>query len=305
MQDLNDMLYFTEIVAQGGFAAAGRSLHMPKSRLSRRLADLETRLGVRLLQRTTRKLKLTPVGETYLRHCQAMREQAEAAQEAVTQVQTAPRGTVRVACPVTLAQSTMATLLPAFVAQYPLVNIDMRISNRAVDVVEEGFDIALRVRSTLDDSGSLVVKNFGQTGTVLVASPAQLQRQGRPANVAELGRLDSLDMSATDGKSRWRLVGPDGQNQVHVHQPRVAMDDLLSLKHLVLQGVGMCFLPDYMCREEIEAGTLEVVLPGWAPPVGLVHAVFPSRRGMLPAVRCFLDFLGAHIVSEGEAAIFA
>ena len=125
MQDLNDMLYFTEIVAQGGFAAAGRSLHMPKSKLSRRLADLETRIGVRLLQRTTRKLKLTPVGETYLRHCQAMREQAEAAQEAVAQVQTAPRGTVRVACPVTVAQSTLADLLPGFLAQYPLVKLNV------------------------------------------------------------------------------------------------------------------------------------------------------------------------------------
>lgn len=303
MQDLNDMLYFTEIVAQGGFAAAGRSLHMPKSKLSRRLADLETRLGVRLLQRTTRKLKLTPVGETYLRHCQAMREQAEAAQEAVAQVQTAPRGTVRVACPVTVAQSTLADLLPGFLAQYPLVKLHVEVSNRAVDVVEEGFDVALRVRATLEDSATLVVKNFGKSATLLVASPAQLQRQGRPATVEDLARMDTIDMSSRDGKSRWNLRGPNGQTHVHLHQPRVALDDLATLKTQVLQGIGMCFMPDYLCRHELAQGLLEEVLPGWAPEPGLVHAVFPTRRGMLPAVRCFLDYLGTHLQQESSGLL--
>jgi DNA-binding transcriptional LysR family regulator len=293
------MLYFTEIVAQGGFAAAGRSLNMPKSRLSRRFADLEAQLGVRLLQRTTRKLRLTPVGETYLRHCQAMREQAQAAQEAVAHMQTAPQGRVRVACPVTLAQSTVADLLPGFMARYPLVTLELQVSNRVVDLVEEGFDLALRVRSTLEDSATLVVKNFGKACNVLVASPAQLQRQGRPLNVQDLARLDTLDMAARDGKSQWQLLGPGGQVHVHHHLPRVAMDDLATLKHLVVQGIGMCFLPDYLCRAEIAQGQLEEVLPGWAPPPGIVHAVFPSRRGMLPAVRSFLDYLGEHFAQEG------
>lgn len=301
MQDLNDMVYFTEIVAQGGFAAAGRSLNMPKSKLSRRFADLETSLGVRLLQRTTRKLKLTPVGEIYLRHCQAMREQAQAAQEAVAQVQTAPCGTVRVACPVTVAQSTLAELIPGFMARYPLVRLDVQVSNRAVDVVEEGFDVALRVRTTLEDSATLVVKNFGGTATLLVASPQQLQRQGRPNEVEDLARMDTVDMSARDGKSRWNLQGPDGRIHVHLHQPRVALDDLATLKTLVLQGIGMCFMPDYLCRHEIAHGQLEEVLPGWAPQPGLFHAVFPTRRGMLPAVRCFLDYLGEHLQQPGSS----
>lgn len=303
MQDLNDMLYFTEIVAQGGFAAAGRSLNIPKSKLSRRFADLESRLGVRLLQRTTRKLKLTPVGDLYLRHCQAMREQAEAAQEAVALAQTAPCGRVRVACPVTLAQSGVAALLPGFLARFPQVTIEMRVSNRSVDLVEEGFDIALRVRSSLDDSGSLVVKNFGRSDNRLVASPAQLARQGRPANLSDLARLDTVDMAARDGKSMWRLQNQTGEAYDHYHQPRVAMDDLAALKHLVLQGIGMCFLPDYLCRDEIAGGQLEEVLPGWAPTQGLVHAVFPSRRGMLPAVRCFLDYLGDHLVHDSPAMV--
>jgi DNA-binding transcriptional LysR family regulator len=178
MHDTNDMLYFAEVVERGGFAAAGRHLGVPKSKLSRRVADLETHLGVRLLQRTTRKLSLTEVGEVYLRHCLAMRDAADAAAEAVEQAQTEPRGTIRVACPVTLAQTTVGPIMALFLERYPLVKVDMRVSNRVVDLVEEGVDVALRVRATLDDSGSLVVKKLGNTNTYLVASPAQLQRHG-------------------------------------------------------------------------------------------------------------------------------
>src|SRR5690242_15989653 len=137
MQDLNDLLYFAEVVDHGGFAAAGRSLGVPKSKLSRRVAELEARLGVRLLQRTTRKLSLTQAGEQYHRHCVAMREQAEAADEAVARVQTEPRGTVRVTCPVTLAQSTIGVVVPRFLAQHPQVRIEMLVTNRVIDLVQE------------------------------------------------------------------------------------------------------------------------------------------------------------------------
>jgi len=300
MQDTNDMLYFAEVVERGGFAAAGRHLGIPKSKLSRRVAELETRLGVRLLQRTTRKLSLTEVGEVYLRHCVAMRDAAEAAAEAVEQVQTEPRGTIRVACPVTLAQTTVGPIVAPFLARYPLVKLDMRVSNRVVDLVEEGIDIALRVRPTLDDSGGLVVKNLGRTQTFLVTSPGHLKRQGTPQSVQDLAKMDSISMSAVDGKASLHLVGPNGASHVLVHQPRYVADDLLTLKYAVLCGTGMCMLPDYMCREEMEDGRLVPVLPGWAPPHGVFHAVYPSRRGMVPAVRRFLDFLGAFTNGEGQ-----
>lgn len=300
MQDLNDMLYFAEVVDRGGFAAAGRHLGLPKSKLSRRVAELEARLGVRLLQRTTRKLSLTEVGEVYHRHCVAMREDAEAAAEAVEQAQTEPRGTIRVACPVTLAQSTVGPIMGAFLARYPLVKVDMRVNNRVVDLVEEGVDVALRVRPTLDDSGSLVVKNLGLTQTFLVASPAQLRRQGQPASPDDLARLDTVSMSAIDGRASWNLMGPGGASHVLVHQPRYVADDLLTLQFAVVCGTGMCILPDYMCAEEIQDGRLVPVLPGWAPRPGVFHAVYPSRRGMVPAVRRFLDFLGEYTNGEGS-----
>ena len=301
MENLNDLLYFAEVVDQGGFAAAGRALGVPRSRLSRRIAGLEARLGARLLQRTTRKLSLTAVGEQFHRHCVAMREDAQAAEDAVAHAQTEPRGIIRVACPVTLAQTTLGPILPQFLARYPQVKLDMRISNRVVDLVEEGFDVALRVRPTLDDSGSLVVKNFGATQTLLVASPAQLARQGLPTTIAYLARLDTVSMSAADGRSVWQLIGPDGAIYSFQHQPRYVADDLLTLKLAVLSGTGICLLPDYMCSDEIRDQLLIPVLPGWAPRQGIFHAVFPSRRGLIPAVRTFLDFLGESIVREGVA----
>jgi DNA-binding transcriptional LysR family regulator len=291
MQDLNDLAYFAEVVDRGGFAAAGRALGIPKSRLSRRISELEARLGVRLLQRTTRKLSLTAVGEQFHRHCVAMREDVQAAEEAVAQARSEPRGTLRIACPVTLAQSMLGPILPRFMAQYPGIRVDMSVSNRAVDLIEEGFDVALRVRPTLEDSATLVVKNFGLTATVLVASPVQLARQGRPRSVDELAQLDTMAMSSADGRAALSLVGPGGSTHLVQHTPRYVADDLLTLKFAALAGTGMCALPDYMCRGEIRAGLLEEVLPGWAPRPGIFHAVFPSRRGLLPGVRKFLDFL--------------
>ncbi|MDP2033082.1 MAG: LysR substrate-binding domain-containing protein [Polaromonas sp.] len=298
MQDLNDMLYFAEVVERGGFAAAGRALGLPKSRLSRRVAELEARLGARLLQRTTRKLSLTEVGAIYLRHCAAMRDEALAADEAVAQLQVEPRGTLRISCPVTLAQSTLGYLVPRFMAQYPLVKIDMRVTNRVVDLVEDGIDIALRVRPTLDDSGSLVVKNLGTSGGQLLANPALLAHHGMPEKPEDLMRLDTVAMSWVDGRSSWTLIGPEGQEYVLQHQPRYVADDLQTLKLALLAGTGMGFLPESMSAAEQQARLLVPVLPGWAPRPGVAHAVFTSRRGQVPAVRSFLDFLGEHMRGE-------
>ena len=292
------MLFFAEVVDRGSFAGASRSLGVPKSSLSRRVGELETRLGVRLLQRTTRKLSLTHAGEVYHRHCVAMREQAEAADEAVAQVRTVPRGTVRVTCPVTLAQTTIGPVLPRFLAAHPQVRIEMAVTNRVIDLLAEGVDVALRVRASLDDSGSLVVKNLGPTGGVLVASAQLLQRFGAPAGPAQLRDLPTVAMSAADGRASWRLLGPRGEEHEFQHRPVYTADDLFTLKLAVLQGTGICVLPDYMCEEELRAGALVPVLPGWAPPQARVLAVFPSRRGMVPAVRSFLDFLGENVAGN-------
>ena len=298
MQDLNDMLYFAEVVERGGFAAAGRVLGVPKSRLSRRVAELEARLGVRLLQRTTRKLSVTDVGEIYLRHCSAMRDEALAAAEAVAQMQVEPRGNLRITCPVTLAQSTLGYLAPRYLAKYPHVRLDMRVTNRVVDLVEEGIDIALRVRPTLDDSGSLVVKQLGASSGLLLASPELLRRQGVPETPDDLKKLDTIAMSAVDGKTTWELAGPQGEVFVMQHHPRYIADDLQTLKLAMLAGSGISLMPESMSRAEVQARLLVPVLPNWTMKPGMVHAVFPSRRGQVPAVRSFLDFLGENMCGD-------
>ncbi len=298
MQDLNDMLFFAEVVDKGGFAAAGRALGVPKSKLSRRVAGLEARLGVRLLQRTTRKLSLTEAGELYHRHCAAIRDEAAAAADALAQVQQAPRGTVRVTCPITLAQSNVGRVIAQFLVLYPEVRVEMQVTNRVVDLVEEGVDVALRVRPTLEDSGSLVVKSLGRTSGVLVGVPALLAQAGPIDGVDDLQRLPTVAMGVVDGRASWRLVGPGGKEHVFVHRPRYVADDIITLKAAVMEGVGIYVLPDYLCSESLADGRLAQVLPGWAPPPAVVHAVFPSRRGLLPAVRRFLDFLGEHVHGE-------
>ena len=296
MQDLNDMVYFAEVAERGGFAAAGRALGIPKSRLSRRVADLEGELGVQLLQRSTRSLSLTPAGELYLRHCIAMRDAAQAAAEAVAKVQTEPRGTIRISCPVTLAQSSVGPLLPRFMERYPGVRIEMQVLNRPVDPVEEGVDIALRVRPAIEDSATLVAKNLGESGGLLVASPMLLARQGPVRTPFDLDRLDTVAMSAAgDGRVSVRLEGPEGAEHMWHHAPRYLADDLSTLQFAVLAGTGAGMLPDYMCRADIRSGRLKEVLPGWGPRPGICHAVFPQRRALVPAVRKLIDFLAENM----------
>lgn len=291
MQDLNDMLYFAQVVDHGSFAATARELGIPTSTLSRRVADLEAALGVRLLQRTTRKLSLTQIGEVYYQHCASLRAQAQAAEDAVALAQSEPCGTIRMSCPVTLAQITMRPILPEFMRRYPKVNIEMLVSNRVFDPVQEGLDLVLRVRTSLEDSGGLVVKQFGVARTQLFASPHLLTEKGQPQSPEHLKRFPTVAMSAREGRATLRLLGPNDQTFDLQHRPRFAADDFLTMKHVILAGLGMGVLPEYLCREELDNGQLVRVLQDWAPLPDVLHAVFPSRRGMVPAVRCLLDFL--------------
>lgn len=295
MQDLNDMVFFAEVVERGGFAAAGRALNVPKSRLSRRIAELERRLGVQLMQRSTRRLSLTPAGELYLRHSIAMRDAASAASDAMAQIRTEPSGVVRVSCPVTMAHSALGPLIPRFMARCPKVKVELRVLNRPVDPIEEGVDIALRVRASIEDSTTLMARTFGYSRLLLVAAPELLRRQGPVRTTADLERLDTVAMSALEGRATWVLAGPGGERLTHVHQPRYLADDLVTLKFAVTAGVGASLLPDYLCRADLEEGRLVDALPGWGPPPGITHAMVPPRRALVPAVRELLNFLVEHL----------
>jgi len=292
MEDLNDFYYFAEVAQRGGFSAAARALRIPKSRLSRRIADLESRLGVRLLQRSTRQLHLTAIGEDFLRHCQAMVVEAQAAQERIELGVGEARGRIRVSCPALLAQLQLRPILPAFLETHPRVALELEVTNRRVDVVAEGYDIAIRARTPPLSDGDLVAKPLGIARRRIVASPA-LIASGAPIRAPEdLARFPSLALSAPDGRHLWRLVDGKGREVALEHTPRLVTDDMIALCSIAESGLGVVLLPETVSGEALARGSLVAPLDGWEAPHDVIYAAYVSRRRNLPAVQAFLDFLG-------------
>ena len=295
MQPLEGFYYFTQVVDHGGFARAARALGIPKSRLSRHVMALEAQLNVRLLNRSTRRFAVTEVGHEVYRHATAMLAEADAALEAVEFARAEPRGTIRASCPVALAQSALAPMLPDFLAKYPAVRLHMHVSNRRVDVVREALDVALRVRTEPSGEDGLVMRAFGRSNQFLVASPGYLARSGAPGSPQELRERATLDYGVEPDPGPWELVGANGESVRAEHTPRVLCHDFTVLRAAALAGLGIAQLPESVVREDLQSGALARVLPEWKTPEGIVHAVFPSRRGLLPAVRVFIDFLAERL----------
>ncbi|XXF10340.1 LysR substrate-binding domain-containing protein [Pseudomonas sp. D1-3] len=291
MEDLNTLYYFTQVVEHGGFAPAGRALDIPKSKLSRRIALLEERLGVRLLQRTSRHCSLTEIGQEYYQRCVAMRVEAEGAAEVIERNRSEPRGLVRLACPTTLLNSWVGPMLTRFMLRYPAVELFIESTNRRVDVLHEGFDIALRVRFPPLENTDMVMKVLGNSRQCLVGRADFLKQLPKAFQPADLGQLPSLHWGGSQREYQWELFGPDDGRLVIPHRPRMVTDDLIALRHGALAGVGIAHVPRVAVRKDLEAGTLVEMLPGWEPKCGIVHAIFPSRRGLLPSVRTLIDFL--------------
>ncbi|MEM5371534.1 LysR family transcriptional regulator [Paraburkholderia azotifigens] len=304
--NLNDLMYFSQVVEHGGFSAAERVLGISKSRLSRRLTELEASLGVRLLQRSTRKLALTEAGQLFYQHCQAMLSEAQAAVNVVQQLRASPRGTVRVSVPVTISQTIMSQILPEFMHRYPEVRVVMRVTNRVVDLFEDSIDVALRVRSEPPENANIVVRPLWRTQQMLVGAPSLLSQNAPPLEPADLSRFETLDTPTGDGRHVYHLIAPDGTRHAHEHEPRLVSADLMTVTEAVLAGVGIAALPEMMYGAALRSGRLSPVMPGWTLPSPQLYAVFLSRQGMVPAVRTFVDYLvemldpdtGKHIQQE-------
>lgn len=303
MQDLNDLYYFVQVVDHGGYAAAARALGLPKSRLSRRIIGLEERLGVRLLQRSTRKLAVTEVGQEYYRHCVAMLVEASAAQEAIDRSRSGPQGLIRVSCPPAMVCFRIGRMIADYMAANPRVAVELESTSRRVDVVGEGFDLAIRVRFPPLEPTELVMRALGDSPQRLVAAASLLQGLKRPLVSADLATLPSLDQAPMMARHAWQLDGPDGAAVMIAHSPRLVTDDMSQLLLAALAGVGVAKLPSMVADEHIETGALVEVLPGWTPKPGIIHAVFPSRRGLLPSVRGFIDFLAAEFAKAPPSAV--
>ncbi len=291
MTDLNDLRYFALIVEHGGFSAAERVTHITKSKLSRRVALLEERMGVRLIQRSTRRLSLTDAGRLFYEHCAAMLIEAEAAQQAVEQLRSSPAGTVRITCPVAIAQHYLARGVSDFMRLHPQVRVELESTDRVVNLIEERIDVALRVREAgLEDPG-LVARRIASGRMVLVASPDYLQAHGEiddPARISELSTVGPLH----EGREQsWQLRTSDGRSVKVAHRPRLLCSDYTVQMEAAVGGVGIALLPLRITWRGLENGTLRHVAKDWSSAEQAIHLVFVSRRGMVPAVRALIDHL--------------
>ena len=289
MQNLNDLYYFVRVVEHGGFSPAARALDMQKSMLSRRVGLLEERLGVRLLNRSSRRFSVTEIGREYYERCVAMLVEAEAAEQVIATARSEPRGIVRMSCPTGLLSFQFGALVARFMAAHPAIEIHLEGTNRRVDVVAEGLDLAIRVRFPPIDASDLIMRQLDESTQCLVACPALIS--GALGSPADLRGWPSLDLGPPRRDHRWELQHEDGKTASLPHRPRLVTDDMAALRDAALAGVGIVQLPTLMIWADVAAGRLVHVLPDWRPKAGIVHAVFPSRRGLLPSVRALLDFL--------------
>lgn len=284
--DLNEYAVFTQVVQSGSFTAAARELDMPKSTVSRKVADLEERLGARLLQRTTRRLNLTEVGETFFRHALRVMSEVEEAELAVTAMQDVPRGLLRVTAP--LSFGFLGPIVASFLERRPQVEVELVCTDRVVDLVQEGFDVGVRA-GRLSDS-TLVSRGLGTLQSFLVASPAFRKKHGVPKAPEELERFDTLVFGSSADRTHLRLVSAGESVAVRV-KPRLVVNDFEFLESSARAGLGIAWLPVFRITSDLHAKRLVRVLPEWSSPEIPIQAVYPSSRFLSPKVKAFLDHL--------------
>jgi len=297
MDDLNDLYFFAAVVQHNGFSAAARAIGIDKTRLSRRVAELERHVGARLLQRSTRKLALTEAGEQFFARCTAAVESAQAAYDSVAELQSEPAGIVRLSCPVVLAQNYLAPILPAFLETHRKVRVVVEATNRTTDLIEERFDLALRVRAQLEDEPALVARSLGAVPRILVASPEFLAQHGHPDDPQQLRWFATLGRAAdlVGGLVRWELTADHGRRESVQIAPRLAADDFRVQLEAATLGTGVALLPRIIASGALRAGRLEHVLQEWSAPGQSILLVYPPPRGMLPSVRSLIDYLTANL----------
>lgn len=301
--DLNDAFYFVQVVEKGGFSAAARALNIPKSRLSRRVRQLEDDLGVRLLQRTSRIVTTTELGQEYYRHAQDALARFEAAEAAIRRKTNTIEGTVTVSCSVGMAQFGLDQILPRFLQDHPAVTVVQRASNQMEDLIKGGIDVAIRGHMhTLPDS-SLIQVRLARVEWHLYCSPDYHNNLEHPDDPAKLGHHAALVLGRPRATHQWLLTDRDGQTASIPCPVRFASDDMSTLKNAAALSLGIVALPSYVCRPEVEAGSLVRVLPQWTAGQPQISLLMPSRQGLLPAFEAFLKVLKQELpaVLRGDA----
>lgn len=293
---LSDLGFFVAVVQHGGFSAAARATGIEKTRLSRRVTQLEQRLGVRLLQRSTRRLALTEAGERFHEHARVVVETAEAALDSVAQLRKEPAGHVRLSCSIAMAQGALAAILPGYLAANPKVSVVVEATDRQVDLIEERIDLALRARVQIEESAGLVARELGRARRILVASPAYIAAHAPLHGPEQLAAHDTIGRpeEAQGRSSAWKLHDASGATVVVSHTPRLVASNRQMQLEAAVRGIGVTLLPETIAAPAVQAGYLAQVLRGWEAPTHVVHLVYPRPRGMLPSVRSLIDYLVTH-----------
>lgn len=305
MSYLNEIQIFAAIVERGSFIAASNALQIPKTTVSRKVEELESRLGVRLLHRTTRKMSVTEAGQAYYEHCERIIAEIEEAERAVGQLAGAPRGTLRVSASFSIGARFLGHLLPEFFKRYPEVRVNLVLSNANEDLVEGNYDLAVRVGRLADSSHAS--RLLGCFRSRLVASGAYVGEKGLPQNPDQLAAHRVLALAPRDeraGRYVWDIEEVTAgrkkpQTTAVALQPVMVCNDPEPILQSVMGDEGIGFIPDLFIREPLRRGAIVQVLPGWQGPSVPINAVYLSRRGLSPKVRVFVDFLGEQLLKVG------
>jgi DNA-binding transcriptional LysR family regulator len=283
-----EMEIFVHAVEEGSFSAAARTMRLSPSAVSKYISRLEDRLGARLLMRTTRQLSLTEEGRAFYERARTILNEIEEAEEVVTQLYAAPRGTLRINASVAFTKMQVVPLIPEFLARYPDVRIELTLDDKFTDLVNDGYDLAIRL-SALEDS-SLIARKYAVNRRMIVASPEYLEKNGIPRKPQDLENHNCLHLSSRESFNDWHFETPDGHVAFRA-QGSFSANDGDVLHEAVLAGLGMARLAEYLVHEDIRAGRLTPVLTEYVHDQAWISAVYPHKRHLSPKVRAFVDFL--------------
>ena len=286
--DLNDMMVFLAVVESGGFTSAAERLHIPKANVSRKVSRLEQQLGIILLERTTRAQHLTEAGKSYLNHCRRIHEELDLATAGIYEVLHSLRGQLRIGASVTIGQQIIQPALGRFMLKYPDINMQLNLVNRRIDLIEEGFDMLIRVGQLADSR--LIGRKLGRARRKIYASPDFLMRCAQIGSPDDLQRCDFLLMSSVHSDGKLLLETATQTRQLSL-TPRLVVDDYAILRQAVVDGVGVAILPEYMCQQEVKSAQLVNILPQWGMSDVDVYALYPKHRVNIPKVGAFMDYM--------------
>ena len=288
MDTIDAMRVFVAVVERNGFSAAADALDMSTAAVTRQIAALEKRLSTRLLNRTTRRVSPTSTGAAYYQRCVQLLAEFDDLEASVGAQALQPSGRLRINAPVSYGIARLAALLPGYSARYPQVELDLSLSDRVVDMVEEGYDLAIRIAR--QPAPSLIARPLAQARILLCAAPSYLSRRGTPATPQALAEHDFLSYSYSAAGDSWQLHGADGTVEVEL-VPRMRANNGEVLREAAIAGMGIIAQPDFIIGEALADGRLVPLLPEWTIADIGIHAVYPSRSHLAPKVRSFIDYL--------------